>query len=131
LFSQLSNCPKCGKLFLKIRPICDECYQKQEEDFRKVSSHLWDYPGSNIQELSEATEVSVAQIRQFILAGRILMGQFVNLTYPCDNCGRMIKEGKTCSHCLENIKELAIKVEKEIQSDKSEKTSSYKIYRDK
>jgi flagellar operon protein (TIGR03826 family) len=128
MVSRLSNCPKCGKLFIRVREICDDCYEKQEEDYQKVSSYLWDHPGCNIQELSNATGVSVSQIRQFILANRIIISQFKNLSYPCDTCGKMIKEGKTCPSCLKKIIELASKVEKEKQTKKNERSSSYKIH---
>ncbi|WP_318507800.1 hypothetical protein [Bacillus sp. T3] len=127
MVAPLGNCPKCGKLFLKVRMICDDCYDKQEEDYRKVSSYLWDYPGTTIEQLNRATEVTVSQIRQFILSNRIIVSQYTNLEYPCENCGTMIKEGKTCKACLGNINQLAQNVEKEIQNEENgRKTGSYK-----
>jgi flagellar operon protein (TIGR03826 family) len=99
----LGNCPRCRKLYLKVRDICDECYQKQEEDFLKVSSHLREYPGDTIQEVSEATKVTVSQIRLFILAGRLIVGHFPNLSYPCDICGTQIRTGKTCKNCMSAV----------------------------
>ena len=110
---QLGNCPKCGKLFLRTAVLCGNCYQKQEEDYLKVAAYLRDHSGGAIQELSEATEVSVAQIRQFILAERILVSHFPNLSYPCDTCGRMIRTGKTCPSCLGTLDKLAKHVEKD------------------
>jgi flagellar operon protein (TIGR03826 family) len=123
--SQLRNCPKCGKLYLRIRDICDVCYQKQEDDFLKVAAYLREYPGIAIQELSDATEVSVAQIRQYIWANRILVGQFSNLSYPCETCGSMIKIGRKCSSCKETINQLAslIGKEKEDPSNARNKTA--------
>ncbi|NMD69117.1 flagellar protein [Bacillus sp. DNRA2] len=132
MVSSLGNCPKCGKLYLKVRKICDACFEKQEEDFRKVSSYLWDHPGCSMKELSEGTDVSTSQIRQFIMENRILIGQFSNLSYPCDSCGKPIKHGRTCPSCLKNVRELAQTIEFEKQKEKEEKDrpSSYKIYRD-
>ncbi|WP_042374197.1 hypothetical protein [Neobacillus jeddahensis] len=104
---KLRNCPKCQKVYLWVRDICDNCYQKQEEDYLRVADYLREYPGSNIYEVSEATGVTVAQIRQFILADRILVGHFENLEYPCETCGTMIKSGKKCPKCLEAITQLA------------------------
>lgn len=116
---------------MRVRAICDDCFEKQEEDYRKVSSYLWDHPGTTIQELSKATEVTVSQIRQFILANRIIVSQFVNMTYPCENCGSMIKEGKTCKSCIGNIHQLAQKIEQERQNkEKDKKISSYKYRND-
>lgn len=123
---QLGNCTKCGKLFLHIRDLCNDCYQKQEADFLKVSTYLRNQSGSTIQELSDATKVSIAQIRQFILAGRILVGEFTNLSYPCQTCGNMIKTGRLCSSCIASINKLRLQDEKEDRSDeRTGKTGGY------
>lgn len=132
MVSNLGNCPKCGKLFVRVRKICDACYEKQEEDYRKVSEYLWEHPGCSMKELNEGAKVSVLQIRQFIMENRIIIGQFANLSYPCDHCGKLIKHGKTCPSCLKNVSELAQKVEFEKKQSQNEdkRPSSYKIYRD-
>lgn len=122
---RLGNCPKCRKLYLRVREICDVCYQKQEEDYLKVAAYLREYPGITIQVLSDETEVSTAQIRHFILSGRIIMGHFPNLSYPCETCGNMIKTGRTCSTCSGTIRQLTIKIEKEESSTDSEYGGGY------
>lgn len=123
---QLGNCTKCGKLFLRIRDLCNDCYQKQEDDFLKVSTYLRNQSGSTIQELSNATKVSIAQIRQFILAGRILVGEFTNLSYPCETCGSMIQTGRSCSSCMASINKLRLQDENEERSDEGTgKTGGY------
>lgn len=123
---QLGNCTKCGKLFLRIRDLCNDCYQKQEDDFLKVSTYLRNQSGSTIQELSDATKVSIAQIRQFILAGRILVGEFTNLSYPCETCGSMIQTGRSCSSCMASINKLRLQDENEDPSDeRTGKTGGY------
>ena len=125
---QLGNCPKCRKLYLRIRNICDECYQKQEEDYLKTAAYLREYPGSTIQEVSDETKVSVVQIRQYILSGRILMGSFPNLTYPCETCGNMIRGGKTCKSCLARVNQISNqsgKEEKEHTPEKNNKAGGY------
>jgi uncharacterized protein len=110
--AKLGNCPKCRKLYLRIRDICEDCYQKQEEDYLKVASYLREYPGTTLQVLSEETEVSVANIRHFIIIGRIITAHFPNLFYPCETCGNMIKTGKTCSTCRNKIDQLTKNDEK-------------------
>lgn len=109
---QLTNCPKCGTLFLRIRNICDGCYQKQEADFLKAAAYLREHTGITMQELSDATGVSVTQIRQFIWAGRILVDHFPNLSYPCETCGNTIQKGKQCSSCRDTLNKLANQVKK-------------------
>jgi uncharacterized protein len=122
---KLGNCPKCRKLYLRVREICDDCYQKQEGDYLKVASYLRDYPGITIQELSEETKVSISQIRHFILIGRIIIGHFPNLSYPCETCGVMIKTGKTCTTCNKAIQELTEQIEKEIPSTEGDLSGGY------
>ncbi|ETI67703.1 TIGR03826 family flagellar region protein [Neobacillus vireti] len=124
---QLTNCPKCGKLFLRIRNICDGCYQKQEEDFLKAAGYLREHSGITIQELSDQTGVSVTQIRQFIWAGRILVDQFPNLSYPCETCGNMIQKGRKCKDCLDTINKLASQIsnrEEKGEGDRSHERKS-------
>jgi uncharacterized protein len=86
-----------------MRDICDECYKKQEDDYQKVATFLRDQPGTTIQELSDETGVTVAQIRHFILIGRILVSDFPNLSYSCEICGKKIKVGRICTSCKDSI----------------------------
>ncbi|WP_098571387.1 flagellar protein [Bacillus sp. AFS073361] len=109
---KLGNCPKCRKLFLRTRDLCDACYQKQEDDYLKASAYLRENPGSTIQEVSDKTMVSVTQIRHFIVARRIFAGQFPNLSYPCETCGEMIRTGRTCNSCMDTLNQLAAQLEK-------------------
>jgi uncharacterized protein len=115
--NNLGNCIKCGKLFLKIRDICQDCFQKQEDQFILVNDYLRNHKNSTIQDVSDETGVSIAQIRLFILANRIQVNLFPNLSYPCDTCGSQIKEGKKCQSCIDTIKEFS----KQIEKDHSEK----------
>lgn len=119
---QLVNCRKCGKLYLRVKGICEDCYKKQELDFTKVSGYLKEFPGSTIQELSEATEVSIGQIREFIMADRLLSGKFTNLTYPCESCGTAIQSGKLCINCMTTINQLAKQMERDVTNRVKEKT---------
>ncbi|MEH7073158.1 flagellar protein [Neobacillus drentensis] len=121
---QLGNCPKCKKLYLRVRNICDECYQKQEEDYLKTAAYLREYPGSTIQEVSDETKVSVTQIRQYILSGRILMGSFPNLSYPCEICGNMIRGGKACKSCLAQVNQISNQTSKEEKEHNPEKNNN-------
>ncbi len=124
--AQLGNCPKCGKLYLRVRDICDTCYQKQEDDYLKAAAYLREYPGSTIQEVSDATKVTFAQIRQFILAGRILTGYYQNLSYPCETCGTLISSGRTCANCIKTLNKL---VQLDEDDKKETKSSEWKSRR--
>ena len=118
----LGNCPECGQLFLKIRPICDGCVKKQEDDYKKVADYLRKRPGSVIQAVSDETGVPTLVIRRFIQSGRIQAGHFPNLSYPCDACGTSICSGNLCETCSESFLErYDVKEERQDGRNKTEK----------
>ncbi|MFJ7726514.1 hypothetical protein ACIQXV_10140 [Neobacillus sp. NPDC097160] len=123
---QLSNCPKCGKLFLRLRNICDSCNQKQEDDFLKAAAYLREHSGITIQELSDETGVSVTQIRHFIWAGRILVDHFPKLSYPCETCGNMINKGRKCADCMDTLNKLANNIAKREEKEKGDRSHEQK-----
>lgn len=101
----LANCPRCGKLFNRhIRTICDTCHAGIEQDYEKCFKFLKDHKGVTINELSEATGVTVQQITKFIQEGRISKAVAPNLTYPCEMCGAAIRDGKICFNCQNKLK---------------------------
>lgn len=112
----VDNCPRCGAIFVRaLRPICDACYKKQEEDYDVVSAFLRQRKNrkATIQEVHEATEVSLDQIHMFVREGRLLVSQFPNLGYPCESCGETIQEGRLCESCSEKITTGLDQLEKE------------------
>ncbi|MFB5266732.1 TIGR03826 family flagellar region protein [Paenibacillus enshidis] len=96
----IDNCPRCGKLYaVNIRELCLNCIKDIEREYEVCVQYLRDNRGSNIQELSEATEVSVKQITKFIREGRISVMNAPNMMYPCEVCGTLIREGHMCDSC--------------------------------
>lgn len=96
----IDYCPRCGKIFAKgYREMCPNCIKEVEEEYERCIKYLRENKGANITELSEATEVSVKQITKFIREGRISLHNAPNLTYPCEVCGILIREGMMCDQC--------------------------------
>ncbi|MDP4098604.1 flagellar protein [Paenibacillus sp. P96] len=96
----IDNCPRCGKLYaVNIRELCFNCIKDIEKEYEICVQYLRDNKGADIQELSEATEVSIKQITKFIREGRISVVNAPNLTYPCEVCGTLIREGHMCESC--------------------------------
>lgn len=96
----IDNCPRCGKLYaVNIRELCPNCMQDIEKAYEVCVQYLRDNKGANIQELSEATEVSIRQITKFIREGRISIANAPNMMYPCEVCGTLIREGHMCDYC--------------------------------
>ncbi|MCM3716131.1 hypothetical protein M3202_18980 [Alkalihalobacillus oceani] len=112
----VANCPRCGRIFVKaLRPICQQCYKEQEDNYEKVSKFMRRKQNrmASIQEVHEKTEVPLEQIHMFVREGRLLATHFPNLGYPCDSCGTMIQEGRLCSNCKDSITGDLEKLEKE------------------
>lgn len=101
--ASLENCPSCGNLFVKnIREVCNECYKKVEIEYEKVYKFLRNKENrkSTIYEVSDATGVTVSQIRSFIREGRLRLADFPNMGYPCERCGtNLITTGNLCDDC--------------------------------
>lgn len=113
---ELENCPRCGQLFVKgIRDICQSCFKEIEEKFQVVYTYLKQKKNreASMREVADNTGVSEADIIKFIREGRLHLNQFPNLSYPCESCGREIREGRICDSCQKRIYEGLETAEKE------------------
>ncbi len=122
-FDQLQNCPKCGKLFVKgVRDICPDCYEQVEEEYRAVAQYLRKKENrrANIYEVSEATGVSIRQIRLFIQQGRLSLADLPEMGYPCQSCSRIIREGNLCKACSKKLSRQMKKVLEEESKHKED-----------
>ena len=96
----IANCPRCGKIFARgLRDICPACMKEVDEEYELCVKFLRENKGSTIHELSDATNVSVRQITRFIREGRISLFNAPNMSYPCEVCGLLIREGGMCDAC--------------------------------
>jgi Zn finger protein HypA/HybF involved in hydrogenase expression len=109
----LTNCVRCGKVFSpeKITNVCPDCVQKENEDLRKVTEYLRDYPLANIMEVSERTGVPATQIFRFVKAGSLRITAPPE-AYKCRMCGKEVKKGTLCQDCMDKVKELKEAVKK-------------------
>ncbi len=109
------NCRKCGKLFNHIAgmPICPACKEKLEEKFQDVKKYVREHPQADIKEVAEECEVEVGQIQQWIREERLEFTSDSPVKLPCENCGEMIRSGRFCEKCKNNItKNLSSVIEK-------------------
>jgi flagellar operon protein (TIGR03826 family) len=127
---KLANCTRCDALFLMAtRDICQKCYMEVEQEYEKCAKFLRkrENRGSTIQQVSEATGVSVKQITRFIKEGRISIADNPNLGYPCENCGIMIRTGNLCDACAGGLKreiEQQLDVDKRLAEEKRQQNAA-------
>ncbi|SHI38513.1 TIGR03826 family flagellar region protein [Lutispora thermophila] len=102
---ELRNCIRCGRVFAyTYSPICSKCLEQDEEDFRIVKDYLYDNPGSNVFEVSEATGVSVEKIMRFLREERLeISSENSNLVLECEYCGKPIRTGRYCEECKNKL----------------------------
>lgn len=104
----LIDCPKCGSIYVKnkFRDVCDACYKEEEKQFDAVYKFLRvrENRAATIPRVVEATGIDEDLLLKFIRTGRIKVTSFPNLGYPCDKCGTLIKKGKLCDDCADELR---------------------------
>lgn len=101
----VKNCKECGRLFNYITGprLCGECRQKLEDKFVEVRNYIMDNPRATIPEISEANEVSVQQIHQWVREERLIFTDDSMVTLDCESCGAPIKTGRFCEKCKSDM----------------------------
>lgn len=101
----LDNCPRCGRLFVKnLMGLCQVCIKELEHEYEICVNYLRENKGTNIQELSDATGISIKEITRFIREGRISIANAPNMMYPCEVCGTLIRDGHMCDSCRSRLR---------------------------
>ncbi len=105
--AEIRNCPRCGRIFTYIAsPICGNCIEVEESEFKVVKEYIYDNPGATIAEVSRETEVTVEKIMKFLRDERLeLRSENSNLILECEKCGRPINSGRFCESCKGQITE--------------------------
>lgn len=120
--AQLTNCPNCDRLFVKnaFRDLCDTCYKEEEAAYEKVYQFIRkrENRSATLTEVVNATEVEEKLIIKFIKKGRLRVAQYPNLGYPCQKCGTLIKDGKLCGSCKDELSKQITKLEQEEEFQK-------------
>jgi flagellar operon protein (TIGR03826 family) len=98
----LVNCRSCGGLY-DGRPndLCPACRRLDAENFERIRKYLREHEGATVEEVSEATEVSVQRILGYLREGRLI--ERINASYPCEACGAVIHAGRLCAECRETL----------------------------
>jgi flagellar operon protein (TIGR03826 family) len=113
----MDYCKRCKKLFqVTTDKICDECKEKEKEEFDIVKDFIRDNPNKTVIEISYSTGIDEEVILSFLRKGR-LQNSGYTLTYPCENCQAPITSGTLCPKCQGNIESTMSKLKDEIKQD--------------
>ncbi|MEC0227884.1 flagellar protein [Paenibacillus alba] len=128
----VANCPRCGKIFVKgFAEVCPNCLKDLEQQYDKCLKYLRQNKGTNINDLSDATGVSIKQITKFIRDGRISIMHAPNMFYSCEVCGTQIRENTICEPCrMKLVKDVRNNSEDErrrMEQEKKDTQMSFKI----
>ncbi len=126
----LDNCPRCGRLYVKnIMDLCQPCIKELEHEYETCVNYLREFRGTTIQELSDATEISIKEITRFIREGRISIANAPNMMYPCEVCGTLIRDGHMCDNCRNRLRKDLTSLTREINEKEPPKKTSEGAYR--
>ncbi|WP_339804541.1 TIGR03826 family flagellar region protein [Paenibacillus sp. FSL R5-0744] len=126
----LDNCPRCGRLFVKnLMGLCQPCIKELEHEYEICVDYLRENKGTNIQELSDATGISIKEITRFIREGRISIANAPNMMYPCEVCGTLIRDGHMCDSCRSRLRKDLSNAAKESATEDSTKKTTDGAYR--
>jgi len=125
---ELANCPKCNALYVQtqFRTVCDKCFKEEEQDYETVYKFLRKRENrmAELDVVVETTGVSKDLILKFIRQGRIMLSNFPNLGYPCEKCGKTIREERLCADCKSNIHKQINQLEQEKMISERNKQST-------
>ena len=98
---EVINCKDCGRLFNAITRtrLCPQCQRKLEDKFQEVKKYINENPGSTIDMVSEACEISARQIKQWVRDERLTFSEDSMQGIECEQCGAMIRSGRFCDAC--------------------------------
>lgn len=102
---EVKSCKSCGRLFnyMQGMPICPSCKKKLEDKFVDVKNYIRENDSATVQEISEATDVSVKQIKQWVREERLTFSNESSVGIECENCGAMIRTGRFCDKCKNSM----------------------------
>lgn len=102
---EVRACRSCKRLFNYIAgPVrCPACSEALEKKFQQVKSYIWDHKTATLQEISEANDVAVGQLRQWVREERLCFTEDSPVGLECENCGAIIKTGRYCANCKSKL----------------------------
>lgn len=95
------NCRKCGRIFNYVMgPLtCPACREEQEKKFQEVKKYVQDNHHVGISDIVNECGVDASQVQQWIREERLVFADDSPIRINCEKCGAMIKTGRFCENC--------------------------------
>ena len=111
-------CDECGgrMIFRGVGEYaCENCGAIAYDDYGKVRNYIEKHPGATQSDVSEATGVSKAKIKQLLIEERIEVTPDSAVFMHCALCGADIRSGMYCAECAKKVKQGEDKVNKVVR----------------
>lgn len=104
---EVRNCKGCNRLFQYLGGpvICPACKEELEKKFAEVKEYIYKNPGASITQVSEANDISVKQIKQWVREDRLVLSTPSPDGVLCEQCGTPICSGRFCASCKSKLAE--------------------------
>lgn len=101
----VNTCKRCHQLFeyptkAELCPLCRKFIDKK---FDRVKRYIRDNKRAGVYEVSDACEVTVKQIMNWVREERLFFDESSDFALPCLNCGTLIRSGKYCITCQKKL----------------------------
>lgn len=99
------NCRTCGRIFNYVAGphTCPSCREALEAKFQEVKEYIREHKGAGISEVTEACGVDANQIHQWLREERLEVTEDSPIQLTCENCGTVIRSGRFCEKCTNNV----------------------------
>lgn len=103
--NNVKACKGCKRLFNAFgeENLCPECQKVMDAKYIEVKDYLWDRRVASMYEISEACDVSIEQLREWLREERLSLADGAT-DLKCEKCGRPILTGRYCPECKGEIK---------------------------
>lgn len=101
---EVVNCPKCGRVFTRIKDtLCPDCLKKEEDTYNLVRDYIKANPNSTMTQITKDTGVSTRKINKYLRDGRLEVTSGISDFLKCMSCGVPITTGKFCRNCSSKL----------------------------
>jgi len=111
------QCTFCKKPFTSLGGrVCPACLEQIDKDFITVRDYIYEHKHSNIDRISEETEVKKPIIMHLLKEGRLIIDSpDGDGMLTCEMCKKSINTGRLCKECTGKV---AFSMDKNVTANK-------------